>query len=505
VSTSEKQSPSTQTARIVLIATILGSGMVFLDGTVVNLALPYLQKSFNANVSIVQWVVEAYALTLASLLLVGGSLGDRYGRRKLYVCGVLLFAISSAVCGLAQSPTWLIAGRAIQGIGGALLVPGSLALITATFPEETRGRAIGTWSGFSAMTTAIGPVAGGWLIEHLSWRWVFFLNLPLALAVLVLCVRVPEARDESATGRLDWQGAALTTLGFSGITYALIEWPAGVHHAILSLTAAGGLIALAALGLVERHAESPMIPFNLFRSRNFTGANLLTFFVYAPLGALLFFTPLDLIQIQHYSATKAGAAFIPFVVTMFLLSRWAGRLVERYGARIPLTVGPLISALGYFLFTLAPQDGQYWRDFFPCVLMISLGMAITVAPLTTTVMNSVAKSHAGVASGINNAVSRLASLISIAAFGALLVMIFSRMLDHQLARLNLLPAEAARIHDSRLQLAAIKTTDTGAGHAIAESFILAYRMVLCAAAVSTFVGAVMGWFFIRSTLHEQKQ
>ena len=488
--------PTPRTQRVVLVATILGSSMAFLDGTVVNLALPTLQRVFGVNVSVVQWVVEAYALTLASLLLVGGSMGDRYGRRKVYVSGVLLFAVSSIGCGLAPNAGWLIVARAVQGVGGALLVPGSLALITASFPEDQRGRAIGTWSGFSAITAAIGPVAGGWLLEHFSWRWVFFLNVPLALVVIALCAGVPEARDEDATGHLDWLGASLTTAGLSGLTYALIEWPSSHHHALLVLSTLGGLLAIAALGFVERRTEAPMLPLDLFRSRNFTGANLLTFFVYAPLGALMFFTPLDLIQVQHYSATEAGAAFSPFVIIMLVLSRWAGRLVERYGARLPLTVGPLITTGGYALFALASQDGRYWSSFFPPVLTVSLGMTITVAPLTTTVMNAVPKPHAGVASGINNAVSRIASLIAVAAFGALLVVIFTHTLNHQLASLNLPSHEVAQIQASRLQLAAIRTEEPRAAHAIAESFIRAYRAVLWVASASIFLGALTGWLLI---------
>ncbi len=491
------KSPTPRMARILLAATILGSSMAFLDGTVVNLALPTLQKEYGANLSVVQWVVEAYALTLASLLLVGGSLGDRYGRKMIYVCGILLFTASSITCGLSPNTELLIAARAFQGAGAALLVPGSLALITAVFPEGERGRAIGTWSGFSAITTAVGPVAGGWLIEHFSWRWVFFLNLPLALIVVVLCTFVPEVRDEDSGSRLDWLGAAFTIVGLACLTYALIEWPSVNRHTSLTLVAFAGLLALVAVGIVEQRAESPMIPFSLFRSRDFTGANFITFLVYAPLAALLFFFPLDLIQIQHYSVTKAGASFSPFVMIMLVLSRWAGRLVERYGARLPLTVGPLITAVGYAVFALAPQDGHYWKSFCPAVLITSLGMTITVAPLTTTVMNAVPESHAGVASGINNAVSRLASLIAVASFGALLVVIFTHALDHRLALLNLSSEEAAQIHANRLQLAAIKVQDTRAVHAITESFIQAYRSVLWIAACSVLAGAFAGWFLIK--------
>ena len=492
-------SPTRLTARLVLVATILGSSMAFLDGTVVNLALPTLQTVFRADVSKVQWVVETYALTLASLLLVGGSMGDRYGRRKMYVYGVAIFAVCSITCGMAPDIGWLIGARALQGAGAALLIPGSLALITATFPESERGRAIGTWSGFSAITAAIGPVAGGWLIEHFSWRWVFFLNIPFALAVIAFCAKIPEARNEETTGGLDWLGAVLTMIGLGGVTYALIEWPSGSHHVALLAIAFLGMGAIGTLGFVEEHSHAPMLPFDLFRSRNFTGANLLTFFVYAPLGALLFFTPLDLIQVQHYSTTEAGGAFSPFILTMLLLSRWAGRLVERYGARIPLTIGPLITCVGFGLFAFASQTGSYWTSFFPAVLVMSLGMTITVAPLTTTVMNAVPKSNAGIASGINNAVSRLASLIAVAAFGALMVTIFIHNLDRQLASLSL-PAEmVAKIHANRLQLAAIHVPDDRAMQAIAASFIHAYRSVLWTASGSLFLGACIGWFIVAPT------
>jgi EmrB/QacA subfamily drug resistance transporter len=485
-----------RTQRLVLAATILGSGMAFLDSTVVNLALPTLQKAYGANVSIIQWVIEAYALAVASLLLIGGSMGDRYGRKTVYVYGILLFTISSVACGLATNTSWLIAARTAQGAGAALLIPGSLALITSLFPEGERGRAIGTWSGFSAITTAIGPIAGGWFIEHLSWRWVFFLNLPLAAGALALCAYIPETRDDSAGDHLDWIGATLTAVGLCGVTYALIEWPSQKQHQTLALIGLAGILALAAFGFVEQRVKAPMIPFSLFRSRNFAGANLLTFFVYAPLGALLFLTPLDLIQIQHYSATKAGAAFSPFVLIMLALSRWAGRLVERFGPRLPLTIGPLVTAAGYALFALSPQDGHYWTSFFPAVAVTSLGMTITVAPLTTTVMNAAPKSLAGVASGINNAVSRVASLIAVAVFGMLLAVIFLRTLDRRLALLNLPTAEIGRIRAGWDQLAAIRVADARAVQAINASFIHAYRDVIWLAAISILLGAGTGWYVI---------
>src|SRR5215469_10534218 len=427
------------TERVVLVATILGSSMAFLDGTVVNVSLPALQSAFHASVADVQWVVEAYALFLAALLLVGGSLGDAFGRRKVYVGGVAIFAVASAWCGLSRSINILVLARSMQGLGAALLVPGSLALITATFPENTRGQAIGTWSGFSAITAAVGPVIGGWLIEHSTWRWVFFLNLPLALVIILLAAKLPESCNEESPHQVDWPGAFLATLGLGAITYSLIEWPARAkhnEHFIIVASACLGMLALAAFLAVEHWSRAPMISLKLFTSRNFLGANLLTLFLYASLGGLMFFFPMDLIQIQHYSATQAGAAFLPFVAIMFGLSRWAGGLVARYGSRLPLTVGPCVAAAGIALFALMPQNGNYWIAFFPPVVIMGLGMTISVAPLTTTVMNAVPESESGLASGVNNAVSRLGALLAVAVFGAILVTIFNHALDHQLEQLK---------------------------------------------------------------------
>ena len=341
----------------VLAATILGSSMVFIDGTVVNVALPALQRALVATVTDVQWVVEAYALFLAALLLVGGSLGDLYGRRKVFLVGVVLFAGASAGCGFAPDIRTLIVARGLQGVGGALLVPGSLALISSSFCMEERGRAIGTWSGFTAMTAALGPVLGGWLIEHLSWRWVFFINLPLAVLIVVISLaRVPESRDEGMVQRLDGWGAALATVGLCGITFALIEAGRGAER---SLIAGGvGIVALACFFVVESRSSAPMLPLDLFRSRSFSGANLMTLFLYGALGGAMFFLPLDLIQVQRYTATEAGAALLPLIVLVFLLSRWSGGLIVRYGARLPLIVGPLIAGVGFGLFTRGAAGGS---------------------------------------------------------------------------------------------------------------------------------------------------
>jgi EmrB/QacA subfamily drug resistance transporter len=491
-------SNSQASGRVVLAATILGSSMAFIDGTVVNVALPALQNALHASIADVQWVVEAYALMLAALLLVGGSLGDIFGRRKVYVFGVAVFASASAWCGLARNIDMLIWARSIQGVGAALLVPGSLALITASFPEETRGQAIGTWSGFSAITTAIGPVIGGWLIEYATWRWVFFLNLPLALAVILLSAKVPESRNEKASHHLDWPGALLATLGLGGVTYALIEWPARARHGehLIAAVACLGVVALAGFVAVEHWSRAPMVSLTLFRSRNFAGANLLTLFLYASLGGLLFFFPMDLIQIQHYTATEAGAAFLPFIVIMFGLSRWAGGLVARYGSRLPLTVGPLVAACGIALFALTPQNGSYWTSFFPAVVVMGLGMAISVAPLTTTVMNAVPDTESGLASGVNNAVSRLASLLAVATFGVVLVTGFNHSLDQHLAQLALSPNVRAQVDAARPLLAAAHSPDPMVQRAITESFLSGYRTVIWIATSLAVLSAATAWLLI---------
>ncbi|MEL7313939.1 MAG: MFS transporter, partial [Cyanobacteria bacterium J06559_3] len=342
----------------ILAATILGSSMAFISSTVVNVALPTLQSQLNATVADVQWVVESYALLLGALILVGGSLGDRFGRRRIFVIGITLFAIASIGCGAAANITQLIFIRGIQGIGGALLIPGSLAIISASFPVAERGRAIGLWSGFTAITSAIGPVLGGWLIENLSWRWIFWMNLPLALAVIAISLsHVPESRDEGVAKHLDRWGAFLAVLGLGSVVFGLLEsanWGLGNPWIVGAIAA--GILLLGAFIWVETQAASPMMPLSLFRSRSFTGANLLTLLLYAALGGVLFFLPFNLIQVQGYSATAAGAALVPFPVIIFFLSRWSGGLVSRYGARGPLVIGPAIAALGFGLMML-PQVG----------------------------------------------------------------------------------------------------------------------------------------------------
>jgi EmrB/QacA subfamily drug resistance transporter len=490
----------------ILAATILASSMAFIDGTVVNVALPALQSDLHASVTQVQWVVEAYALFLSAFLLLGGSLGDHYGRRRLFLLGVGLFTLGSAGCGVAPGIVALILARAGQGVGAALLVPGSLAIISASFSEAKRGRAIGTWSGFTAITAAIGPLLGGWLIEQFSWRAIFFLNLPLALVVIWLSLRhLPESRDESGQGQLDWLGAFLTVLSLGGIIFGLIESSRlGFAHPAVESALGGGLLLAGCFIAWEAHAPAPMLPFSLFRSRNFSGANLLTLLLYAALGGTLFFLPLNLIQVQGYSATAAGAALLPFILLMFLLSRWGGSLVERYGAKWPLVIGPFIAGLGFALFVRPGIGGTYWATFFPAVVVLGIGMATSVAPLTTTVMNAAAANRVGLASGINNMVARAASLLAIAILGIVMVHTFDRSLTRQIDRTQLSASEAQILNTQRSNLAAVHfppamdpATRQRMKQAVDTAFVQGFRVVMLIGAGLALGSATIAFLVIR--------
>lgn len=489
----------------VLGATVVGSSMAFIDGTVVNVALPVLQDELGATVAALQWIVESYALFLSALILVGGLMGDQFGRKRVFAWGVVVFALASLLCGIATTAEWLIAARAIQGIGAALLVPGSLALISANFAEDERGRAVGTWSGMSALAMALGPVLGGWLVDNVSWRWVFFINLPLAALVLLLLYRgVPESRDESRTGGLDWIGASLATVGLGALVLGLIEAGVlGFGARIAQVSLVLGVVLLAAFLVVQARGASPMMQLDLFRSRAFSGANFLTLLLYGALGGALFFFPFNLIQVQDYSATAAGAAFLPLILIMFALSRWSGGLVDRYGGRLPLVAGPAIAAVGFALFAVPSVGGSYWTTFFPAIVVLGLGMAIAVPPLTTVVLGAADERRAGVASGINNAIARVAGLVAIAVMGIVLLGAFNANLDAALAGVDLPAAARQALMDGRAGLAAMPIPD-GLGDAgaaavraaIDGAFVSGFRLVMLVAAGLALAGAVGAWLTV---------
>jgi EmrB/QacA subfamily drug resistance transporter len=488
----------------ILAATILGSSIAFIDSTVVNVALPALQSSLHATVVDVQWVIESYGVLLAALILVGGALGDIFGRRLVFLIGVVIFAIGSAACGFSTTVAQLVAARSLQGIGAAALVPGSLSIISAYFDEQSRGRAIGTWSGFTAISTAAGPVVGGWLIEHVSWRWVFFINLPLAAAVILISLAfIPESRSNAAR-RVDWRGAALVTIGLGTLVYGFINtsifgWRDPRVFGALVL----GFVSLFAFIMLELREQSPMVPPSLFKIPAFTGANLLTLFLYSAIGVFFFLLPLNLIQIHGYSATAAGAASLPLTFLMFSLSRWSGGLVGRYGARLPLIVGPLVVAAGFLIFALAAAHSSYWRSYFPAFLVFGVGLAITVAPLTTTVMTSVDNDRAGTASGINNAVARVAGVLAIAIIGIVLLTTFRSHLDQALANLNIPPAALDSIKANQTKLAGLEVpagldphTSASVRTAIRQAFVFSFRLVVLICAALAAISALIAWRMI---------
>ena len=498
----------------VLAATILGSSLAFIDGTVVNVALPTIQAELGVSIAVAQWVANAYSLLLGALILVGGALGDRLGRRRIFMLGIILFTAASMACGLAPNAAILIASRAFQGVGGAMLVPESLAIISAAFPEAARGKAIGTWAGFSALTTALGPVLGGTLVDALSWRAVFFINLPLAVLALAIALRhVPESHGGKADAAIDWQGGVLASLGLFGIAFGasaagIARWSEAIVYAPMF----GGIVVLGFFLWREARARSPIVPLALFRAGAFSGANAMTLLLYGGMGGALFFLPYDLIRLQGYSTAAAGASFLPFILIMGGLSRWSGALVDRVGARLPLIVGPIIAALGLALFALPGIGGSYWGTFFPAAIVLGLGMTISVAPLTTVVMGAVDQRHAGTASGINNAVSEIAGMLAIALFGALAVGVFGSALAPSLDALQLAPAlrDAVEAQIPKLAEATVPPDIAASLHqslqaALEFSFLRAFRTVMLTGAGLAVASAVCAALTIPKTSHRGVQ
>lgn len=401
--------------RGVLACAVLGSGMTMLDSTVVNVALPRIGADFGVPLSALQWTITAYMLPLAGLILLGGGLGDRYGRRRVFMIGVVWFAAASVLCGLAPNDGALIAARALQGVGGALLTPGSLALVQGTFREGDRAKAVGLWSGLGGVATSVGPFLGGWLVDGPGWRWIFYINAPLALAVLLLAVRwVPESRDWQASGRFDVAGAVLAALGLAGVTYALIDATGGFGPMVIAAVLAG-LVFIALFVRREQRTGHPMLPLGMFRVKLFTSVNLVTLCLYAAIGGVFFLLPTQLQNGLGYEALTAGVASLPITILMMLLSGPAGALTQRIGPRPLLTLGPLVAAVGMLLLRRVHPGGSYWADVLPAVVVLGLGMSMFVAPLTATVLASVDVRRAGIASGVNNAAARVAQLLAVAA------------------------------------------------------------------------------------------
>jgi EmrB/QacA subfamily drug resistance transporter len=402
----------TPTGRAVVLAAVLGSGMTMLDGTVVNVALHTIGEDLDASLAQLQWITNAYLLALSSFILLGGSLGDRFGRRRVFVIGTVWFAIASLICGVAPNAEVLIAARVLQGVGAALLTPGSLAMIQGAFVPGDRAKAIGAWSGLGSIAAAIGPFVGGALVEDADWRWIFLINLPLAVVTVVVAQRaVPETRDPNAHKEIDVVGALLAALALGGLTYALIEWgsPLAPWALLVMVLAAAGYV------VDERRSDHPMLPLGIFANRNFSAANAMTLLVYAALGAVLFFLVLQLQTVAGYGALEAGIATLPITICMLFLASKGGELGARIGPRIPMTVGPLVMALGSLLLLRVGPDVNYWTDVLPGLTIFGLGLALMVAPLTATVLSSASDEHAGIASGVNNAVARAGSLLAVAA------------------------------------------------------------------------------------------
>ncbi len=488
----------------VLIAAILGSSMSFVDASAVNVALPIMQRDLHASSAQVQWVVEGYALFLAALVLVGGSLGDILGRKKMFVLGIVLFAIASAACALAPTIELLIAARCAQGIGGALAVPESLALISATFTGTERGKAIGTWSGFASITGAAGPLIGGVLAQQASWRWVFVINIPIAIAVVLISwSHVPESKDEKAVRGIDWSGALLATAGLGALVYGFIRLQSAPSDQAGLAAVVAGVIILAIFGYAQAHARHPMMPLGLFRSRTFSVANIYTFLIYMALGGSLYFFPFVLIDVQKYSPTAAGAAGLPFVVLVFLLSRWSGGLISWLGARVPLVIGGALTGVAFVLYALPGIGGAYWTTYFPAVFMLGIGATFFVAPLTTTVFDSSDPSQSGIASAINNAISRTSGLVAIAVLGIILTVVFDRGFDTRIAARHVAPATMTLLRHERDRLTPgivppdVPAADrTAVGVALANGYLAGYRAVMYTSAGISFSAAIIALVFL---------
>lgn len=494
--------------RLTLFACILGSAIVFIDGTVVNVALPAIGNDLNAGLADQQWIVEAYLLTLGSLILIGGSLSDLFGRRRVFALGVVLFGITSFCCAIAPSAVLLIAARGLQGIAGALLVPSTLATIVAVFPEAERGRAIGTWTAWSGISTVVGPLAGGALIDLASWRWVFALNLlPVAGTLYLIATALPESLDERQEHvHVDVLGALLCALGLAGPVFALIEQPRyGWSDPLVFVPLIAGLLLLVAFIAQERRSPEPMLPLDLFKRRNFAIANLATLVVYAGLGAALFFLTLFLQETAGYTAIAAGVALLPLTFMMFFLSSRFGALADRLGPRFFMGVGPIIGGSGLLLLMAVDRNADYLTQILPALLLFGLGLAMTVAPLTATVLGDADQNHAGIASGVNNAVARVAGLLAVAALGAVVASQFVSSLDTRVSGERLSPAARRALDDARKRPFAVDVPASVRGaerrkleNALEDSSVSAFRVGIGIAGGIVILGGLVSAAGIRN-------
>lgn len=498
--------------RWVMASTIMASAMAFIDGTALNVVLPALQQSLDASGAALFWVLNAYLLMLAALILVGGALGDKLGRKKVFMIGIAVFMAGSAACGFAGSITVLIIYRVIQGIGGALMIPGSLSLITSAINDKERGKAIGTWSAVTTLVTLGGPILGGALADAGLWRFIFFINLPIGVvALLILATKVDETKDETDSGKIDYLGAVLMAVGLALLTFGFLRMPEkGFKDLFVAGAIAAGIVFLGGFIWVEGRSKNPMMPLRLFKNRIFSGCNLLTLFLYAGLSGGMLFISLNMIQVQHYTQTQSGMSFLPFTVLMMLIARFAGSLADKWGPRIFLTIGPVIAGAGLIMLSFIRQTAgyhDYWTTFFPGIMVFGLGMSFTVAPLTATVMGALPDHLSGVASGTNNAISRIAGVFAVAIFGALAGLFFTTALQQSLQPLHLDAAayNAVMLQAGNLGNAKVPSDVQQSLHqqvvaAYHTSFIAVYQQVLLLAGILALAGGITGFLFIPSSM-----
>ncbi|AYL95915.1 MFS transporter [Mucilaginibacter celer] len=502
---------SSPAGKWIMVSAILASAMAFIDGTALNVVLPALQQSLNAKGADLFWILNAYLLMLASLILIGGSLGDKLGRKKIFTAGIFIFIAGSALCGLSPGVFYLIIFRIIQGIGGALMIPGSLSLISSSIDVKERGKAIGTWSAITTVVTMGGPVLGGALADAGLWRYIFFINVPIGIAaLLILWRKVAESRDDGADQSIDFPGAISIALGLALLTFGFLRMPAvGLNNWQVYGSLAAGLLLLAAFIYIERTSKHPMMPLSLFNNQTFSGINLLTFFLYAGLGGGMLFMSLNMVQVQGYSQLQSGLTFLPFTVLMISIARYAGSIADKKGPRLLLIIGPALAGVGLLILSFIKQTAgpaDYWTSFFPGVLVFGFGMSLTVAPLTATVMGSVSDHFSGTASGINNAMTRIANVFANAIFGALAVLFFSGAMQGDLKKMPLSEKNKKAVTEQAANLGNAKVPDGINGPdrkaietAYHNSFILAYSNIMRICAGLAFLGASMSVAFIRNS------